>query len=142
MKGQATEMNEPPSEPRCPRCGRRIAAWRLEHCVYCGAEFPAESRPAGPPPAALQWIERPGLPPDAARQVELLKVVPLERAPRSRSLLAIVSVVSVPVFGGIFYALYRLLSRHSAAAAGLVLVGGAAFILYLVYAAFRSNAGR
>ena len=133
-------MSEPPPETRCPRCGRPIAAWRLDHCVYCGAAFPPDSRPAGPPPQALQWIERPGLPPDAARQLELLKVVPLDRPRRSRSIVAALSLLSLPVFCAIFYLLYRLLSRHSGAAAVLVVVAGAGFVLYLLYAAFRSSA--
>ena len=132
-------MSQTP-QPRCPRCGRAIAAWRLDHCVYCGAAFPPDVKPHEPPPEARQWIERPALPPDAARQLELLRVVPMDQPRRSRSPLALVSFLSIPVFAGIFYLLYRLLSRYSAPLSGFVLVAGAAFLLYLGYAALRSGA--
>ena len=132
-------MSQTP-QPRCPRCGRAIAAWRLDHCVYCGAAFPPDVKPPEPPAEARQWIDRPALPPDAARQLELLKVVPMEQPRRSRSLLAVVSLVSIPVFAGIFYLLYRVLARYSSALSGFVLFAGAAFLLYLGYSALRSGA--
>ena len=128
-----------PSPPRCPGCGRAIAAWRLDHCVYCGAAFPAELKASAPPPEALQWIERPALPPDAARQIELLKVVPSGGEKRSRSLPAAISLLSLPVFGVLFYLLYRLASRFSPFAAEFVAAAGAVFVLYLGYAVFRSR---
>lgn len=128
-----------PTDPRCPGCGRRIAAWRLDHCVYCGAAFPPELKAGAQPPEALRWVDRPDLPPEAARQLEMMKVVPLGREKRSRSLRAAVSLISLPLFAGIFYMIYRLLTRYSGPVATLVLVAGAGFVLYLAVAALRSK---
>lgn len=138
---QSCRMSQSP-EPRCPACRRRIAAWRLDHCVYCGAPFPPELKQDTAPPDALRFVDPPDLPPEAARQLEMMKLVPMdaEKRSRSRSLLLVASLVSLPLFAGIFYMLYRLLSRYSAPIASLVLIGGAAFILYLAVAAFRSQA--
>jgi threonine/homoserine/homoserine lactone efflux protein len=84
-------------------------------------------------------VDRPALPPEAARQLEMLKVVPFETEKRSRSFVLTASLVSLPLFAGIFYMLYRLLSRHSPALAMVVLVAGAGFVLYLATAALRSR---
>jgi hypothetical protein len=91
------------------------------------------------PPEALRWVDRPDLPPEAARQLEMMKVVPLGREKRSRSLRAAVSLISLPLFAGIFYMIYRLLTRYSGPVATLVLVAGAGFVLYLAVAALRSK---
>ena len=48
--------------PRCPRCHRPLAAWRLNHCVYCGEAFPEDLKDGHAEPDALKWVERPGLP--------------------------------------------------------------------------------
>ena len=119
------------SGPLCPQCHRRIAAWKLDHCVYCGAVFPADFREGFPEPEALKWVERPGLPADAARQLEMMKVIPLERKGRSPAML--LGLLSVPVFAVLFYLLYRIVARYSATSAMLVLVAGAGFIAYLFW---------
>ncbi len=138
LRGSIFPMSQSP-EPRCPRCRRRIAAWKLDHCVYCGAPFPPELKQDAPPPEALRWVERPDLPADAMRQLEMMKVVPMDREKRSHSLLLTASLISLPLFAGIFYMLYRLLARYSPPIAMLVLIGGAGFILYLAVAALRSR---
>ena len=60
----------PTAGPRCPRCHRPLAAWRLEHCVYCGEAFPAELKQGFEEPEALKWVERPALPADLNKKLE------------------------------------------------------------------------
>lgn len=127
--------------PRCPGCLRAIAAWRLDHCVYCGAAFPPGLREGHAEPEALKWIERPALPPDAARQIEMMKIIPLGAEKRPRSFLAAVALLSVPLFAGLFYLLYRLVMRHSQSAASLIAVGGAGFLIYLVWIVLKTAKG-
>ena len=62
--------------PQCPRCRRPIAAWRLQHCVYCGESFPADLKEGHAEPEALKFVERPPIPADAAKQLEMMKVIP------------------------------------------------------------------
>jgi len=123
------------SGPLCPQCRRRVAAWRLDHCVYCGAVFPADFREGFQEPEALKWVERPSLPVDAARQLEVMKVIPLEKKGRSPAML--LGLLSVPVFAVLFYLLYRIVARYSAPSAMLVLVAGAGFIAYLFWSLRR-----
>ena len=126
-------MSAPTAGPRCPRCRRPLAAWRLEHCIYCGETFPAELKRGFEPPETLKWVERPPLPPDASRKLEMMKVVPLGTRKKSRSLVAVAGVVSVPIFGAIFYLLYTMVRRLSPTTSALVLVAGAGFVGYLVW---------
>ncbi|MEO8431743.1 MAG: hypothetical protein ABI592_09570 [Acidobacteriota bacterium] len=118
--------------PICPRCGRRIAAWRLEHCVYCGAVFPPDFRVGYKEPESLKWVDRPPIPNDAARQLEMLRVVELDRT-RKKSPASVFGLLSVPIFAALFFFLYRILSRYSASSAVLVLIAGGGFLAYLVW---------
>jgi len=113
----------------------------MDHCVYCGAVFPPDFKQGVQEPEALKWIERPTIPAAAARQLEMMKVVPLDRDTRPRSLAKGLALISLPLFGGIFLLLYLLLQRYSAGIAVLVLVVAAVFLVYLVWSVFRS-AGR
>lgn len=122
-----------PNGPLCPKCRRRIAAWRLDHCVYCGQVFPEGLRDGFAEPEALKWVERPSIPPDAARQLEMMKVIPFEKEKRSRSLVLAATFLSVPIFGAVFFLLYSLLSRYSPSSAVVVLIGGVGFLAYLVW---------
>jgi hypothetical protein len=126
-------MSSQPPLPTCPQCGRRIAAWKKEHCVYCGAAFPPGLKDGFEEPEALKWIERPGIPADAARKLEMMKVVPMDGKPRARSLPILLGLLSLPIFAVLFYLLSLLLRRYSAGAATLVLVAGAGFLGYLVW---------
>src|SRR5713101_3726950 len=128
-----------PPLPACPQCGRRIAAWRLDHCVYCGAVFPADFKQGVQEPDALKWVDRPNIPADAARQLAMMKVVPLERDTRPRSVGKILALASLPIFGAIFFLLYRILQRYGSGFAILAVVGGAIFLGYLVWSVFRSS---
>jgi len=128
--------------PLCPRCRRRIAAWKLDHCVYCGESFPPDLREGFAEPEALKWVERPGIPPDAARQLELMKVIPMEKDSKPRSVLRLLTLISLPVFAVLFYLLYQLLRRYSPALSVLVLVGGAGFLAYLVWSFAQASGKR
>src|SRR5450755_4707538 len=104
-------MSAPTAGPRCPKCRRPIAAWRLEHCVYCGETFPAELKQGFAEPDGLEWVERPALPKDLSKKLELMKVVPIEARRKSRSLVTIVGLLSLPIFAAIFYLLYTMVRR-------------------------------
>jgi hypothetical protein len=132
-------MSSQPPLPACPRCGRRIAAWKKEHCVYCGAEFPSDLKQGFEEPEALKWIERPGIPPDAARKLEMMKVVPLEDRGRGRSAALLLGLISLPIMAVVFYLVATMLRQYSPAAAALVLAGGGGFLLYLLWTLLKSR---
>lgn len=136
---QYTSMSSRSSDPLCPVCRRRVAAWKMNHCVYCGAPFPPDFKEGFAEPDALKWVERPAITPEAARQLEMLKVVSLDAVKKPRSVLLVIGLVSVPVFAVLFYMLYSVLRRYSPALAPLILVGGAGFLLYLVYSLRRTS---
>ncbi len=123
--------------PFCPQCNRRIAAWKKEYCVYCGAAFPPGWREGFEEPEALKWVERPGISPDAARKLEMMKVVPLDGRARTRSLPMLIGLLSLPIFAVLFYLLSSLLRRYSIAAATVVLVAGVGFLGYLAWSLRR-----
>ncbi len=132
-------MSAPTPGPRCPRCRRPLAAWRLDHCVYCGETFPAELKQGFEAPEGLKWVERPGLPPDLSRKLEMMKIVPAGAPKKSRSLVTVAGALSVPIFGVIFYLLYTLVRRLSPTTAFLVLAGGAGFLAYLAWIFYRAR---
>ena len=125
-------MSAPTAGPLCPRCRRKLAAWRLDHCVYCGEALPAGLKEGHEAPAGLQWVERPALPTDLSKKLELMKVVPIESRKKSRSLLTTLGIVSIPIFGVIFYLLSTMVRRISPGLAWIVLLGGVGFVAYLI----------
>jgi hypothetical protein len=132
-------MSAPTAGPRCPKCRRPIAAWRLEHCVYCGEVFPPELKQGFEEPDGLKWIERPSLPTDLSKKLELMKVVPIEARRKSRSFVTIIGLLSLPIFGGIFYLLYTMVRRLSPGLSVIVPLAGAAFIGYLAWIFARAR---
>ena len=126
-------MSDPSASPLCPRCRRRIAAWKMDHCIYCGAVFPPDLKEGFAEPEALKWVDRPPLPPEVARQLELMKHVPMGAQRRPRSVLAWMAFLSIPVFGILFYFLYEIVARSARSLAAVVPVVGAAFLVYLVW---------
>lgn len=132
-------MSAPTAGPRCPKCRRPLAAWRLDHCVYCGEAFPAELKQGFEAPDGLKWVERPPLPTDLSKKLELMKVVPIDGRRKSRSLVTVVGVLSVPIFGAIFYLLYTMVRRLSPGTSILILVAGASFIAYLAWIFARAR---
>jgi hypothetical protein len=131
-------MSAPTAGPLCPRCRRKLAAWKLDHCVYCGEAFPADLKQGFEAPAGLQFVERPALPTDLSKKLELMKVVPIESRRKGRPLVAIIGVLSVPIFGAIFYLLYTMIRRLSPGTSLLILAAGAGFVAYLVWIFVRA----
>jgi hypothetical protein len=125
-------VSAPTAGPLCPKCRRKLAAWKLDHCVYCGESFPADLKDGHEAPAGLRWVERPALPTDLSRKLELMKVTPIEARRPNRSLLTTLGVVSIPIFGVIFYLLSTMVRRISSGLSWIVLLGGAGFIGYLI----------
>lgn len=133
-------MSSPPDnpEPVCPRCRRRIAAWKLNHCVYCGEVFPADWKAGLAEPEGLKWAERPEIPPDAAKKLEMMKVLPMEIRRRSNPA-AVFGLLSMPVFAVLFYMVYRIVARYSAPTGVLILIAGAGFLGYLGWATLKRS---
>jgi hypothetical protein len=125
--------------PRCPRCHRPLAAWRLNHCVYCGESFPAELKEGFAEPEGLKWVERPVLPPDLSKKLELMRIVPSGPPRKSRAVMAIAGLVAIPIFGAIFYLGYTLMRQLSPGTSLLILVAGAGAIGYLAWTFFRAR---
>ena len=132
-------MSAPTAGPRCPKCRRPLAAWRLDHCVYCGEAFPAELKQGHEAPDGLKWVERPALPTDLSKKLELMKVVPIEAGRKSRSLVTVIGLLSVPIFGAIFYLLYTMVRRLSPGTSLVILLAGAGFVAYLAWIFARAR---
>ena len=132
-------MNAPTAGPRCPRCRRPLAAWRLNHCVYCGENFPAELKEGFSEPEALKWIERPALPVDVSKKLEMMKVIPQETVKKSRSLVTIAGILSIPIFAAVFYLTWTLIRQLSPASGVLIGLAGIAVVGYLVWTVWKAR---
>jgi hypothetical protein len=132
-------MSAPTAGPRCPKCRRPLAAWRLDHCVYCGEAFPAELKQGHEAPDGLKWVERPALPTDLSKKLELMKVVPIESGRKSRSLVTVSCPARLPIFAAIFYLLYTMVRRMSPGTSLVVLLAGAGFVAYLAWIFARAR---
>jgi len=108
--------------PLCPRCRRKLAAWKLDHCIYCGERFPENLREGFAEPDSLKFIERPPVPPGAVKQLEMLKYVEIGAAakPGGRRVGLFLVGLALPVLFGLFYMLYRVLSRWMPTSAGFI----------------------
>jgi len=108
--------------PLCPRCRRKLAAWKLDHCIYCGEKFPENLREGFAEPDSLKFVERPPVPSEAAKQLEMLKYVELGATAKSgsRKLGLFLVGLAFPVLLGLFYMLYRVLSRWLPTSAGFI----------------------
>jgi len=84
-------------------------------------------------PDALKWVERPALPAEVSKKLEMMKVVPSQAPRKSRSFMAIAGLVSIPIFGAIFYLTYKMLRQLSPTSSLLVLVGGIGVVAYLAW---------
>ena len=130
-------MPDSTAGPRCPRCHRPLAAWRLEHCIYCGESIPAELKEGFAEPEGLQWVERPPLPVEVSKKLQLLRVVPPDRPKKSRAVSAAMGLIAVPIFGAMFYLAYSLIRQLSPSSAILISVAGVVGIGYVVSVFFR-----
>ena len=124
--------------PRCPRCNRTLAAWRLAHCVYCGESFPPDLKEGFQEPEALKWVERPAITVDAARQLEVMKILPWEAKKKPRPALILAAGFSFAAFATIFVLLFLLMRRYMPSISILVLVVGALVLGYLTTAFLRA----
>ena len=115
-------MSSASAGPVCPRCRRKLAAWKLDHCVYCGEKFPENLREGFTEPESLKFVERPPVPPEAVKQLEMLKYVEIGATarPGNRRMGLFLVGLALPVLGGLFYMLYRVLSRWLPTSAGLI----------------------
>ena len=133
-------MSSATSRPRCPSCRRPLAAWRLPHCVYCGETFPPDLKEGFEEPEAVKWIDRPAITQDAARQLELLKVLPWEaKKKKPGRALIFAAGFSVAAFVGIFSLLFLMLRRQMPSLAAPVVLIGIGFIGYLVWVFSRAH---
>lgn len=132
-------MNAPTAGPRCPRCRRPLAAWRLNHCVYCGENFPAELKEGFSEPEALKWIERPALPVDISKKLEMMKVVPQETVKKSRSLVTIAGILSIPIFAAVFYLTWTLIRQLSPASGVMIGIAGIGVVAYLAWNVWKAR---
>jgi hypothetical protein len=132
-------VTSPSPGPLCPRCRRKLAAWRLDHCVYCGEKFPENIRDGFTEPEALKFVERPAVPPDAAKQLEMMRFVEVDVRPKQKTkIAAVLAMLTLPVFAGIFYMLYRLVSRTFPSLAIPILVAAFGFLVYLGWTVAKS----
>ena len=84
-------------------------------------------------PEALKWVERPAVPADLNKKLELMRFVPMETKKKSRSLVTFVGAVSVPIFVVIFYLMWKLL-RQLSPMSGLMIMGAGVMVIgYLVW---------
>ena len=126
-------MTTAPAGPRCPRCHRPLAAWRLSHCIYCGEAFPSDLKEGFAEPEALKFVERPALPADVTKKLEMMKVVPSDTPKKSKNFVAIAGLVAIPIFGVILYLTYTMLRQLSPTSSILILVAGIGVVAYLVW---------
>lgn len=131
-------MSSDAPAPLCPKCRRRIAAWKLDHCVYCGEVFPSDLREGFSEPEALKWVERPAIPAEAARQLEMLKIVPMQGDRKARSVVRGLALLSAPVLGVLLYMLWSVSGRVMPG--WIVVMIGVGVIGYVVWS--LSRAGR
>jgi hypothetical protein len=108
--------------------------------VYCGEAIPAELKQGFAEPEALKWVDRPALPADVNKKLEMMRVVPMDTAKKSsRSLITVVGIVSVPIFIAIFYLTWMLLRRISPVSGFLIVGAGVMVIGYLVWTFMKAR---
>jgi hypothetical protein len=93
-------------------------------------------------PEAVKWIERPPIPQDAARQLELLKVMPWDtQRKRPGRALVFAAGFSVAAFAGIFTLLFLTLRRQMPTLELPFVLAGVGFIGYLLWVFSRARRG-
>lgn len=69
----------------------------------------------------------------------MMKVVSFEKSPRARPIGLVMGLLSLPVFGVIFYLLYALVSRRSPTTAILIPIAGLGFLGYLGWSFYKTR---
>ena len=111
----------------------------MDHCVYCGETFPAELKAGFAEPEGLKWVERPVLPPDLGKKLEVMRITSTGPPRKSRVAMAIAATVAAPAVLGGFYLVYMMLRQLSPATSVLVLIAGAGTLGYLAFSFFRNR---
>jgi hypothetical protein len=106
--------------------------------VYCGEPFPPGLKEGFQEPEALKWIDRPAIPIDAARQLEVMKVLPWEAKKKPRPVLLLAAGFSFAVFATVFVLLFRVMQQSMPSLGILVLIVGAVFLGYVATAFLRA----
>ena len=63
----------------------------------------------------------------------MMKVVPAQAPRRKGNFLAIAGLISIPIFGAIFYLTYTMLRQLSPTSSVLILIAGIGVVAYLVW---------
>ena len=132
-------MTPPTAGPRCPRCHRPLAAWRLGHCIYCGEPIPAELKEGHAEPEGLKWVERPEVPPDLSKKLEVMRITSVGPPRKTRVAWAVAAGVAFPLLIGVFYLAYSLLQRLSPISSVLVVLVGLGGAGYLAVAFLKAR---
>ncbi len=112
----------------------------MGHCIYCGEAIPPELKAGFAEPEGLKWVERPPLPTDLSKKLEMMRIVPSE-APRKKMKVAwaVAAGVAVPLLFVIFYLAYSLLRRLSPVSATLIVFVGIGAAGYFGYTFLKSR---
>lgn len=113
----------------------------MGHCIYCGEAIPAELKAGFAEPEGLKWVERPPLPTDISKKLEMMRVVETKpAAPRNARLAwAVAAGIGFPLLAVIFYMAYSLLRRLSPLSSALIVVAGMGAVAYVVVAFLKSR---
>jgi hypothetical protein len=113
----------------------------MGHCIYCGETIPAELKAGFAEPEGLKYVERPALPTDLSKKLEMMRIVGAEaQAPRkTRVAWAVAAGVAFPLLIGIFYIAYSLLRHLSPVSSALVVIVGMGGLGYLVVSFLKAR---
>lgn len=112
----------------------------MGHCIYCGETIPPELKAGFAEPEGLKWVERPPLPTDLSKKLEMMRILPTEQAPRKTKVAwAVAAGVAVPLLFVIFYLAYSLLRRLSPVSATLIVFVGIGAAGYFAYTFLKSR---
>lgn len=111
----------------------------MGHCIYCGEAIPPELKAGFPEPEGLKWVDRPPLPTDVSKKLEMMRIVPTEAPRKMKVAWAVAAGVAVPLLFVIFYLAYSLLRRFSPVSSTLIVIVGVAGAGYLAYNFLKSR---
>ena len=103
--------------------------------MYCGQVFPPDLRDGYEEPETLKWVDRPAISLEASRQLEMMKVVPMEGDKKSRAVVRGLGLLAIPVLVALFYMLWSVSGRYFPG--WLVILVGIGVIGYVVWSLSR-----